>query len=45
MSRRDFDFSMRQQDTTERLDLNVGFRVGWILPFYVGERASEEVYY
>ncbi|MCI4650583.1 hypothetical protein [Phaeodactylibacter sp.] len=45
MSRRAFDFASRQQDTTERVDLNVGFRVGWILPFYVGERASEEIYY
>ncbi|MEQ8703491.1 MAG: hypothetical protein RIC19_06210 [Phaeodactylibacter sp.] len=45
MSRRSFDFATRQQDTAERLDLNFGFRVGWILPFYVGERASEEIYY
>lgn len=45
MSRREFDFATRQQDTAQRLDLNAGFRVGWILPFYVGQRASEEIYY
>lgn len=45
MNRRAFDFDTRQQDTTNRVDLNVGFRVGWVLPFYVGQRASEEIYY
>ena len=45
MNRRAFDFDTRQQDTANRVDLNVGFRVGWVLPFYVGQRASEEIYY
>ncbi len=45
MNRRSFNFDTRTQDTTERLDLNAGIRVGWILPFYVGKRASEEIYY
>ncbi|TXB66543.1 hypothetical protein [Phaeodactylibacter luteus] len=45
MSRRSFDFDTRTQDTASRLDFNVGLRVGWVLPFYVGERASEEIYY
>ncbi len=44
-SRRAFNFDTRMQDTTERLDLDFGFRVGWVLPFYVGSRASEEIYY
>lgn len=45
MSRRSFNFDTRQQNTASRLDLDYGFRVGWILPFYMGERASEEIYY
>ncbi len=45
MSRRSFNFDTRQQDTASRLDLDFGFRIGWILPFYMGERASREIYY
>jgi hypothetical protein len=45
MNRRSFNFDTRQQDTSSRLDLDFGFRVGWMLPFYVGKRASEEIYY
>lgn len=31
-------------DTTERLDLLVGFRLGWTLPFYIGEK-SDTIFY
>lgn len=43
-SRRNFDFSTQQTDTTSRLDVLYGFRLGLILPFYVGENA-DEIYY
>lgn len=43
--RRGFNFDTRTSDAGSRLDLNTGFRAGWILPFYVGRRASEEIYY
>lgn len=43
-SRRDYDIPTRQKDETKRTDLLWGFKVGWTLPFYVGENA-EEIYY
>lgn len=43
-SRRDFNFDTRSQDTTERLDLLWGIRVGWVIPVYFGKTARE-IYY
>lgn len=43
-SRRTFDFSIRQRDQTQRLDLLYGFRVGLTLPFYIGQ-SPDEIYY
>lgn len=44
MSRRDYDFDTRAKDETERLDLLIGIKVGWILPIYFG-READEIYY
>ena len=44
MNRRSFNFDTQMPDTTSRLDILYGFRLGWTLPFYVGEN-SEEIYY
>ncbi|MEM8908034.1 MAG: hypothetical protein AAGD05_09335 [Bacteroidota bacterium] len=43
-NRRDFNFDQRQRDDQSRTDLQFGFRLGWILPFYLGERA-EDIFY
>jgi hypothetical protein len=43
-NRRDFNFDTMAKDETERLELNAGFRIGWILPFYFG-KAADEIYY
>lgn len=43
-NRRDFNFDTRTQDTEQRIDLLFGFRVGWVLPFYLG-KGSDEIYY
>lgn len=43
-SRRDFNFDTRDTETENRIDLLIGFKVGWILPFYFG-KGSEEIYY
>ncbi|MFZ4544939.1 MAG: hypothetical protein ACOYOA_12875 [Saprospiraceae bacterium] len=41
---RDWDWDLKSKNTEQRLDLLSGIRVGWSLPFYIGE-ASEEIYY
>jgi hypothetical protein len=43
-SRRSFNFDTMMQDTEKRFDLLSGFRVGWTLPFYLGE-PTEEFFY
>lgn len=43
-NRRDFDFLTQQADLTNRIDLLHGFRLGLILPFYVGQ-SSDEIFY
>jgi hypothetical protein len=43
-SRRDFDFLLQQKDTAKRIDLLTGFRIGLILPFYVGQN-PDNIYY
>lgn len=43
-SRRDFDFPTRTKDESKRTDLLYGIRLGWIIPFYVGN-AGGDIYY
>ncbi|MCB0634125.1 MAG: hypothetical protein R2824_23020 [Saprospiraceae bacterium] len=43
-SRRDFDFLLQQKDDSKRVDLLTGFRIGLILPFYVGQNPDEIFY-
>lgn len=42
-NRRSFDFDLRSQNEEQRIDMLYGFRVGWILPFYLGK--GENIYY
>lgn len=44
MNRRNINVDTGLTDTAERLDLLVGFRLGWTLPFYLGEKA-DTIYY
>lgn len=43
-NRRDINVDTGMTDTSERLDLLVGFRLGWTLPFYIGEK-PDTIYY
>lgn len=43
-SRRSYDFDTMQANTENRLDLNFGFKLGWTLPFYIGETGDEILY-
>lgn len=43
-NRRSFNFNEMVKDDEKRLDLLMGFRVGWTLPFYVGDD-GEEIFY
>lgn len=43
-SRRDFDFSTQMRDTSSRLDILLGFRLGWILPITTG-KDPDDIYY
>jgi len=43
-NRRSFNFDEMRADTDKRLDLLIGLKVGWTLPFYVGE-STGEIYY
>ena len=43
-NRRNFNFATRTQDTTSRIDVLTGFRIGWTLPIYVGEK-GEDLFY
>ena len=40
-NRRNFNFDTRTADTRSRFDFVYGFRIGWQLPFYIGEDAAE----
>lgn len=39
-SRRSFDYDLRASDTASRLDISIGFQLGWTLPMYIGENAD-----
>ncbi len=43
-NRRTTNFDTMAPDNTKRLDLLSSFKVGWILPFYIGEK-GEEIFY
>lgn len=43
-NRRSFNFDEMRADTDKRVDLLFGLKVGWTLPFYVGE-STGEIYY
>jgi len=43
-NRRNINVDTGLTDTTDRIDLLVGFRLGWTLPFYLGEQA-DTIYY
>lgn len=42
-SRRSFDFATQTRDQQKRVDLLIGIRLGWILPFYIEK--AEDIYY
>ncbi len=43
-NRRSFNIDEMRTDTSKRLDLLIGLKVGWTLPFYIGE-STGEIYY
>jgi hypothetical protein len=43
-SLRDWDFDLKSKNTDKRLDLLNNFRVTWILPFYLGDKAENDEY-
>lgn len=43
-NRRSFNFDEMRANTDTRLDLLIGLKVGWTLPFYVGESTGEIFY-
>jgi len=43
-NRRSYNFDEMRQDTTKRLDIVLGLKIGWMLPFYVGE-STGQIYY
>lgn len=43
-SRRDWDFDTMKKDDKQRLDLFIGFKIGWILPIY-NKRKGDLTYY
>ena len=40
-NRRNFNFDTRSEDTASRFDMIYGFRIAWMLPFYLGENAED----
>lgn len=44
-SRRDWDFVLEKKDETKRKDYLMGFKVGWILPFYLNPKSTENIRY
>jgi len=43
-SRRSFNFVTQSIDTTKRLDVLIGFRIGWTISFYIGEKGEDLIY-
>lgn len=43
-NRRSINYDTMMVDETERFDLLTSFKIGWILPFYIGDK-GEEIYY
>lgn len=43
-NRRTVNFATQSQNTNNRIDILLGFRVGWSFTFYVGERAEDIQY-
>jgi hypothetical protein len=45
-NRRDYDFLTQQaSDTSSRFDMLLGFKVGWILPFYISRSYADNIRY
>ena len=44
-NRRDWDFLARKKIDKNRLDINLGFRIGWILTLNENKRIREDIYY
>ncbi|MFK7806487.1 MAG: hypothetical protein AB8F74_01675 [Saprospiraceae bacterium] len=45
-NRRDYDFrTMQESDKSNRVDLLYGFKIGWILPFYISKSYAENIRY
>ena len=40
-NRRAVNFAIKERDTTQRRDILVGFRIGWSIPIYIGERGED----
>ncbi len=43
-NRRNSNFATRTKDNTKRIDVLTGFRIGWTIPIYVGEK-GEDLFY
>ncbi len=43
-SRRSYNYDTMSADESNRFDVLAGFKVGWILPFFLGEK-GDEIYY
>ncbi len=43
-NRRNFNFATRTIDTTKRFDALLGFRLGWLIPIYIGEKGEDLIY-
>lgn len=43
-NRRNRNFATRTTDNTKRIDVLTGFRIGWTIPIYVGEK-GEDLFY
>lgn len=43
-SRRNFNFVTQSRDTAKRIDVLIGFRVGWTISFYIGEKGEDLIY-
>ena len=42
-NRRAYNFSEKRKDDESRVDISVGFKVGWVIPMY--RKAPKEFYY
>jgi len=43
-NRRNFNFVTRTIDTNQRFDALLGFRLGWTIPVYIGEKGEDLIY-